>query len=104
MFTLSDIKDNLLFTKTAQALTPSEEEHDFIGSVCVVYDELMKLAKVQVNMLNFTGYPPCIHPMIEDCLELVLNTILLLSAHNSPHVICRPALRTIAEQRLRRRK
>ncbi len=104
MFTLSDIKENQLFTKTAQALTPKEEEHDFMGSVCQVYDDLMKLAQLQVNMLQFTKHPPCIHPIIEDCLELVLNTILVLSAHSSPHILCRPALRMMVNNRMRTRK
>lgn len=103
MFTLQDISSGELFQKVALALTPKDEPQDFIGDICLVYDQLMDLGAVQMLMLSFAHHNRAVHPLLEDCLDLTLNTLILLDARNSPHVICRPVLKRIFDQRAKQK-
>jgi hypothetical protein len=99
MFTLQDISSGELFQKVALAITPKEEQQDFIADICLVYDELAKLSYTQMKLNHFTRTKSVLHPVIEDCFELVLRTILLVGAQNSPHVLVRPSLITVLRSR-----
>ncbi len=99
MFTLQDISSGELFPKVTVALTPKDTDQDFVGDVCRVYDALTELAYTQLKLNSFTGTKGVIHPLIEDCFELVVRTILLIGAQNIPHVVARTSLICVLRSR-----
>lgn len=99
MFTLQDISSGALFQKVTVALTPKDTDQDFVGDVCRVYDALTELAYTQLKLNSFTGTKGVIHPLIEDCFELVVRTILLIGAQNNPHVVARTSLICVLRSR-----
>lgn len=103
MFTQSDIANNRLFLKTVQALTPQEDQQDFILNVCKVFDGLADLVREQVHILQMMNYPPRIHPMIEECLLLVVHTLINTGSEGSIYVKARPKLQSIIQQYLQER-